>query len=121
MSEKLVNEQAVIDVIDGFNVFESRGDQIALEIKIRELPSAEITLEQVKAYCEPRCLSVVTNELVRYWEDETKKLPPIKPPQMIINCKYCEHYAPDAEWCEIWGDITHDNAFCSYARRKHNE
>lgn len=36
-----VSKKAVIDVIDNFNVFESREDQIALERKIAELPSAQ--------------------------------------------------------------------------------
>ena len=38
---ELVTKQAVIDVIDNFNVFQSKEDQIALERKIVELPSAE--------------------------------------------------------------------------------
>ncbi|WP_405285588.1 hypothetical protein [Methanobrevibacter sp.] len=36
-----ISRQAAIDVIDNFNCFEFRADQIALETKIRNLPSAE--------------------------------------------------------------------------------
>ncbi len=37
----LISRQAVVDMIDSFNVFESRYDQIKLELMIRELPSAQ--------------------------------------------------------------------------------
>ena len=45
---KLVNVDAVIDVIDNFNVFESRYDQIKLEQMIQELPSAEPKIVRCK-------------------------------------------------------------------------
>lgn len=38
--DELISRQAVIDMIDSFNVFESRYDQIKLELMIRELPPA---------------------------------------------------------------------------------
>lgn len=46
--DELVSKQDVIDLIDGFNVFESRADQIALELKVGELPSAQPSKEITK-------------------------------------------------------------------------
>lgn len=39
--DDLISRERVIATIDSFNVFESRYDQIKLELMIRELPSAQ--------------------------------------------------------------------------------
>lgn len=73
--DDLISRQAAIDYVDCGHLrppTELAWSDLDVVTMLERLPSAEITLEQVKAYCEPRCLSVVTNELVRYWEDETK-------------------------------------------------
>ena len=51
---ELISREQAIATIDSFNVFESRYDQIKLELMIRELPPAqsEISMEQIKIWLD---------------------------------------------------------------------
>ena len=80
------------------------------EIKyLRQMPSAtpqeprEITLEDVKGYCKPRCLTIITNELlyelthpkIKALEQEPKTghwndIPKYK--DIAWQCSECEHF-----------------------------
>ena len=69
MMDDLISRQAVLDVIvASINQFEDRytTDQMNMwglfAQLIQELPTIEITLEQIEEYCRPRCLTIVAAE-----------------------------------------------------------
>ena len=66
MSE-LISRQAAIKLLEewanGYSYLEVPVSSI--EPKLNELPTAEITLEQIEEYCRPRCLMIVTAEFFR--------------------------------------------------------
>ena len=115
-----VSKKAVIDVIDNFNVFESREDQIALERKIAELPSAEDESFEWCTDCkeydrEAHCCHRFTKVIRNAVED-----------MQIVRCKDCIYadYMDDikALWCSEGGrgkTVAPDD-YCSYAEREVN-
>lgn len=113
-----VSKKAVIDVIDNFNVFESREDQIALERKIAELPSAEDEPFEWCTDCkeydrEAHCCHRFTKVIRNAVED-----------MQIVRCKDCIYadYMDDVKalWCSEGGrgkTVAPDD-YCSYAERR---
>lgn len=66
--------QAAIDIV----MFEcGKWTGLAKEIskQIKQLPAAqpEITLEQIEEYCRPRCLSIITNDMLYHLEQRQPK------------------------------------------------
>ena len=45
-------------------VFEQEKEALYMAIQALEQEPKEITLEDVKGYCKPRCLAIITNELL---------------------------------------------------------
>ena len=101
-----ISRQAAIDVIDSFNVFESRSDQIKLEQMIGELPPARPEPSQVAKDIE---------RIVGNGED----MRVIAQPE-IIRCKDCK-WKQGAE-CVRFADVRpFPSDFCSRAERKTDE
>lgn len=102
----LIDRQAAIDVIDSFNVFESRCDQIKLEQMIGELPPVQP---------EP---SQVAKDIARIVENG-QDMRVIAQPE-IIRCKDCKHWIPyDWMFSEVWrskniADYPEDEIGCNY-------
>ena len=128
--DELVSKQKVIDLIDSFNVFESRADQIALELKVGELPSAQpytihsdgrlwVTVDDID-----KVNAVVVDEnkskfCKQFYLDAQPE---------IIYCKDCKYWHSGSCECPEYivfcqdymvGDIeTEAEHFCGYAERR---
>lgn len=78
----LISRQGAIDEINkyilSFDAIDANfldGLKTAIKLIKENLPSAqpEITLEQIKEYCRPRCLSIITNDLLYHLEQRQPK------------------------------------------------
>ena len=84
----------------------------------------EITLEDIKKYCEKRGLVILTSEFYNEMKSGWSSAQP-----EIIQCKDCKHW--DGYYChnKYWGDgngyytppIKAEDGFCDWAERKENE
>ena len=111
MKNDLISRQAAIDALEQMRIFYSRDDcpNIYAEYKriideINNLPSAqpEITADDVKKYCLPRNLAVITSE---FYEELLRSWPSAQPE--IVRCKDCR-------WWDKYGD--YDSGYCMAAK-----
>lgn len=73
--DDLISRQAAIDEITEYGDGDVRTLYISvgeLKRRLEDLPPAkkQITLEDVEAYCEPRCLQIVTTEMMLRSQEE---------------------------------------------------
>ena len=69
----------------------------------------EPTLDQVEAYCERRCLVLITSELFNEMKTRWSAEP-------VVRCKDCKHYNANHIECSRYG--LKDDDFCSWGERK---
>jgi hypothetical protein len=86
------------------DIFYKRQEAFDMAIKSLEQEPREITLEDVKEYCKPRCLSIISNELLHELTHRKIKVLEKKPCEDAIRRQDVLDYIHESEmggWVEL--------------------
>ena len=116
VANDLISRKAAIKLLkewaDGYSYLEVPVSSI--EPKLNELPTAEITLEQIEEYCRPRCLMIVTAEFFHAMKPFAKKKGKWLHP-------YQSHIASECSVCHMQMPISDYFHFCPHCGAKMEE
>jgi len=113
-----IERQAAIEVFADAHPLDYNAQSYLAKIKALPPAEPEITLEDIKKYCEKRGLVILTSELYNEMKSRCSSAKP-----EIIRCKDCVYFTPEKSgehWniCRFYDAPKTADGFCNDAERK---